>query len=837
MQLQITDVGIARLQAAQGPVPLGLFRLGTGVNYTPLPTDTALHGTEVYQSNTTPYSITNPNVFKYGAILDTTVGDFGFGEIGLYTSDTDQLFALAVSPTLIEKLAVISGAAGNSIRIDIYLSIVGTDYDMWLDVADSNNPFRIAGLASVDNLPPSANAVPNTYIVEGATSQQMAFLAYTDRVGLWNLDVYQYANQATVSISGSTATSVTIPLSSWNSAYAPQYFGATVIEFSSGALYSICRNVSTVVVGASTVTLSFQTPVLILPTTGDTIIIFNRQISSTTTQNLPIATTTTLGAIKVGTTLTITADGTLNTNPGAYPVTSVNGLTGDVVLNATNVTGFATVAYTGRYSDLLGAPAAYTLPIASSTTLGGVKGDPSGNITIAGDGSLGISFSPVKTVNGTSPDASGNVAVTIPPQVGWVNPAALVSGEDVNARLTTGLFFAASDAIAQSLVNGPGTAANHTACTLEVLSFATTATGGPFLLQRWTDSTAVYYRKYTTSGATWSPWNQLANSTTGAIATTSTLGQIIVGSGLSVTSLGLLSTVLQTVNGQTGPNVSITAAGIGALASTTVGQTVASLATGTANALDISRLPFYQNTLGTWFFAGLWNASTNHLAQNYTGNSPLTFDNSTSLSANGVSTIDTTYNGKNPNVTPSPTYTASYIEGQVYVVTVAGTTSLDGNAVWNVGDLVVAVNNKWVRLSAPPGAATTAATGVVQVGTGLAVTTAGLLSVAGVTANSFANLAVGVVNYRTNPDGTIEYSGAVSIAAGTNTATVTLPAAFTTCIAVSACDSGNNAFPYGIAPATSTTLTVYTTPYWFDLSTGTTIARTTAIAFWRAVVK
>ncbi|QRE00313.1 hypothetical protein [Burkholderia phage BCSR5] len=54
-------------------------------------------------------------------------------------------------------------------------------------------------------------------------------------------------------------------------------------------------------------------------------------------------------------------------------VTSVNKKTGDVTLTATDITGFAKVATTGQYSDLLGIPAAYVLPAATTTALGGVK--------------------------------------------------------------------------------------------------------------------------------------------------------------------------------------------------------------------------------------------------------------------------------------------------------------------------------------------------------------------------------------------------------------------------------------------------------------------------------
>jgi hypothetical protein len=54
-------------------------------------------------------------------------------------------------------------------------------------------------------------------------------------------------------------------------------------------------------------------------------------------------------------------------------VTSVNGLTGAVVLTASNITGLATVATSGSYNDLTNKPTAYSLPLATTTVLGGVK--------------------------------------------------------------------------------------------------------------------------------------------------------------------------------------------------------------------------------------------------------------------------------------------------------------------------------------------------------------------------------------------------------------------------------------------------------------------------------
>ena len=58
---------------------------------------------------------------------------------------------------------------------------------------------------------------------------------------------------------------------------------------------------------------------------------------------------------------------------------------------------------------------------------------------------------------------------------------------------------------------------------------------------------------------------QTATTAAQPIATTTTLGSIIVGSGLQITGGGVLSTSITSVNGATSGDVSITAASIGAI--------------------------------------------------------------------------------------------------------------------------------------------------------------------------------------------------------------------------------------------------------------------------------
>src|SRR5882672_10083941 len=132
MLIQLTTAGAMLLQNATGPITLTSFELGSGYNYTPEPTDTMLHGMEVYAGTPSLPLAVNANIVKWSCFLDYPVGPFQFGEIGLYVGTT--LFALGSSSELIQKLALTSVDPGNSIVIDVYLSMVGTNYNIWLNL-------------------------------------------------------------------------------------------------------------------------------------------------------------------------------------------------------------------------------------------------------------------------------------------------------------------------------------------------------------------------------------------------------------------------------------------------------------------------------------------------------------------------------------------------------------------------------------------------------------------------------------------------------------------------------------------------------------------------------
>jgi len=87
---------------------------------------------------------------------------------------------------------------------------------------------------------------------------------------------------------------------------------------------------------------------------------------------------------------------------GSGAVDSVNGLTGDVVVNASNIDGFADVAYSGQYSDLIGAPGA--LVPATATVLGGVIVPVSSSITVDSQGNIDINSAVMTKINNALTD-------------------------------------------------------------------------------------------------------------------------------------------------------------------------------------------------------------------------------------------------------------------------------------------------------------------------------------------------------------------------------------------------------------------------------------------------
>ena len=690
MNIQITDYGVSLITDSKQPLKIANAILGSSYGYTPSKTASGIKGSQVYATDVLGPRVINANVVKYEIGIDYDVGPFTFGEIA-YMDDKDKCVAIAVAENPIAKLVQNNKDRGNSIRVDAYLSMVGGNFDMWIESIGSNIDFYVPIISSFDLLPPVVSSDPNFYIVDSVSSNASATLAYAGTNGIWEFDTYLFSNTRQFTITGATSTSVTIDVSSLDDeakhTLASKFYGDKLIEFSSGKLYSICRTPLSVLVQGNSAVISFQTALAELPKVDDTILFFSRTDLSISDLVLPVATENTLGAIKLGEGLVGSIDGTTSVD---FPVTSVNGQGGDVNLTADDIDGLADVAISGDYNDLKGKPNAYTLPVASATRLGGVK--PQSDFSIGADGSLSLARDYVQSVDGIKPDSKGNVNLPEPePVEGLVNPTQLPSNANLNNYTDAGLFYASSGT---SFTNAPDIEANA-GLTLEVIPIK--GLDGA-CVQRYTCAGHMFIRVHFMDWSEWSEAGTGGGSGSGQIASYSQLGSVYIkrNTGLEVGTDGGL-------NAKAGNGITINANGINAAVTSVNGRTGAvtidnqdvwqalqqymDVAGGLPHLSDAEngewnsrRINLRQMALGAFVMGGLWDATTNRC-------------DDIDEPDGGVRLVD---GGYLEDLT-----TGEQLDGTGYIFycSVAGDTLIDGLSGWQIGDLVLGLGDVgWIRL-------------------------------------------------------------------------------------------------------------------------------------------
>lgn len=379
MYFQITNAAVAAL-ATNPTLRPATCKLGTGTGYVPQASDSDIHGTSIYQTALSEGNIINGNVLRYSLLLpkDLVLAQ-AFGEVGLYT-DSGMLFALGVM-----DMPVLKGSS-YSMRIDAYLSSVDVNYETWLDLAESSNAFHMGIIQSVDQLPSGATATPNAVIVRQGLLE--SFRAFAGGAGLWVFD--EYATTGTpVTVVSANSQAVTVSLSSYVGPSTVDPMAPPIVEFTTGFLYSVCRQVTNISVSNTTVTLAWATPVVHAPAAGDQFVLFLKRpktiaagngISVTTGQN-GLVTITNTGGI-----------GTVWRNSIGAPSNGV-GNEGDYWLNDT--TGDVYQKVSGIYAIVANLKGPQGIPgIQGIQGIQGVKGDQgvagtngtNGNTIISGTG-------------------------------------------------------------------------------------------------------------------------------------------------------------------------------------------------------------------------------------------------------------------------------------------------------------------------------------------------------------------------------------------------------------------------------------------------------------------
>lgn len=677
MRGQLTNAGVAALQGS-ALVTIPLAKLGDGVNYIPQITDTDIHGNEVWRTTPGGPLATNANTVRWSVFMDVNVGPFQFGEVGLYLPNGD-LFALFAADELIDKINVGGANEANEVNLLIFVTMVGDNYVIWLDLASTNNQLQVARANSPDQLPQPQNAYPNIYIMPGATPEQQSILAVTDRQGLWAFCGYDNANTMHGTIVGFDSNSITIDAAQYTDDMSPDYFGQLILQFTTGNLYGICRYIKQANQSGTTWRLTFNTPLAMTPVVGDTFSIQSRNPLTIDGGNLPVATRSSAGVVIPLPSLTLDGTGRIGVD---WTKLSINGTaatqTGD---NGELTLTISTVGRTGQYSDLLNIPPLFAPVLATPTVRGGVKIAPGTGLYLDANEVLQI-------------DTSG----IIPDVIGLVSPQEIPASTDLNGITyqSPGLFWTSDST---GLVNAPLLPA--AAATLEVVPISAGNAPGA-VVQRWTQTNGgVATRVF--NGTTWSAWVVAASI---IAATKTSLGMVQIGTNLSVTPQGIVDVPIATqttvgvVKGSTrvviGPDGTMDVPGVLTQADVGIpGGVAGPLSTDPDSPppdQDVSdylynRVPPEQMPLGFLNSFANWDAGTN--IATYTDESLNV--HTVNLVATGQMT-----DSWNDGTAHSITVTAN---GKIFYVTAAGTTALDGVTSWAIGDLAVALGQTWVKIS------------------------------------------------------------------------------------------------------------------------------------------
>ena len=700
MIVQLTEYGIQLLTETKKPLSIKGYKLGSAYNYSPGPSTQDIKGSSVYSGEVTDYITLNANVVKYQISLDYNVGNFKFGEFGLYVNN--KCVAVGVDTKEIEKAKFLSRDIGNAVVIDIYLQMTDGNYIMWADALKPGDQVSVAVVQAVDYLPAISESGPNMYIVAPVNVNQADTLAYTSNTGLWAFDNYQYENSHEFTVNQCTPNSVVIDTRGLENdrlnQLSPSYAGQTIFEFISGKNVSICRTVASFVIGNGTSTFGFNVPLAINAAAGDRIRVYSRQKLSITDTVIPVATTSTLGGIIVGDGLEITYDGLLSVD---FPVTSVNGQYGDVELTIDQIGNVADVAISNDYNDLDNKPDLYVLPIASDSTLGGVKIPNNGDFLISSTGTLDLAFEPVTSVNGARPDNSGNVTVKFDEEIsGLIVPMRLPEHTDLNNYNISGLFYGTAED-ANNWINKPDFTFTQNV-TLEVVPIGSGFEAAD-AVQRISTNGYIFLR--IRSNNSWYEWQQFYSLSNMPLASNTQLGLMQVGSGLTANNRGIVEANVKSVNGMTG-DIDFAAFDwkeilkplfdyYGGIPSLSENEADSSRDDFDQESMKYGRIGWRQLTYGGMYLAGKWNSAENTVTDtSELDDSEKGLPQYQKLENGGK--IRWLLPGSDPN--EEDNYQLFRAKGWLLEVTDSSNTVLDSQVHWNVGDWALSTGSEWVRL-------------------------------------------------------------------------------------------------------------------------------------------
>ncbi len=258
----LTNYGVSWFAANPGVMPkLNRFRVGNGYGYTPDLAQTALHGAVKFLGTPSlPRAIASGEI-AYDLYMDLSVGDFTWGEIGLYLNG--NLFGVGVYSTLMLKTKLTEAQPGNLVSMSLVMNPGQTAVVALLN--NSDNELNVTKASSVDTLPPAHLAYPNITLVANPLSPQRALLAVAEAT-VWNVAGYEHQVFQGILVS---ATANTVRIGS--DLVAPDVDGDFLVQFTNGPAAGYARIVESW--DSVNKTLLLRTALQVNPVSGDTILV------------------------------------------------------------------------------------------------------------------------------------------------------------------------------------------------------------------------------------------------------------------------------------------------------------------------------------------------------------------------------------------------------------------------------------------------------------------------------------------------------------------------------------------------------------------------------------
>lgn len=284
MQDYLTVAGLAVVNAGQYQ-RITSFKLGSSFNYTPDSGDSDIRGTLIYTGSVTDVTVISANLVKISIVLPATSGPFTYGEVGIFLDDS-SLFSLSAWGQSITKQVQTTDPDGVASKIDIYVDVTGGTAAINTGTTES----RLDAVTSHVLLPNPAEA-SNFYIFPDPADALNTIIAYSTGL-LWSFDSFTKATSLTMNVAattgGFTVSSTTTGL-----------VVGTLVQIANGNNKGQVRRIANVTIGGPNTAVTYDTPLLVEPSLGDSVFSYKRNTSAGNDVVSPMVSTFDMGNYRI----------------------------------------------------------------------------------------------------------------------------------------------------------------------------------------------------------------------------------------------------------------------------------------------------------------------------------------------------------------------------------------------------------------------------------------------------------------------------------------------------------------------------------------------------------